>query len=63
MTSAAKRALSLIAESRENRNPVWVSHTPGLLVELVNRCKRAALSLDGGHYTVCGEDWTVCVVT
>ena len=63
MTSAAKRALSLIAESKDNRNPVWVSHTPGLLVELVERCQVATLAEDGGHHTVRGDGWTVCVVS
>lgn len=59
--SVHARASSLIAESRDNRGPVWVSHTPGLLVELVGLCSKAH-ALDG-HYRVEGPDWTVCVVS
>jgi hypothetical protein len=62
MTSAAKRAQMLISESKDNRGPVWVSQTPGLLVELVLRCESASIELDGGHQTFRGDGWVVCVV-
>jgi len=31
-------------------------------VELVERCSTATLAEDGGHYTVEGDGWVVCVV-